>query len=49
MTFKQMTKNNLEKLDLKLKGIKSEYKLIKEQTNKEMWLNDLKELKILIN
>jgi len=49
MTFKQMTKNNLEKLDLKLKGIKSEYKLIKEKTNKEMWLNDLKELKILIN
>ena len=45
MTFKQMTKQNLEKLELKLKEVKTEYKLIESKTNKEMWLNDLQELK----
>ena len=45
MTFKQITKQNLEKLELKLKGNKTEYKLIDSKTNKEMWLNDLLELK----
>ena len=48
MTFKQMTKQNLEKLELKLKGNKTEYKLIDSKTNKEMWLNDLLELKNII-
>jgi DNA topoisomerase-2 len=47
MTFKQITKQNLEKLEEKLKKNKLEYKLIDEKTNKEMWLNDLNELKLL--
>jgi DNA topoisomerase-2 len=45
MTFKQITTQNLEKLNKKLKEIKLEYKQIEGKTNKEMWLNDLNELK----
>lgn len=48
MTFKQITKQNLDKLEIKLKGIKLEYKLIQSKTNKELWLNDLHELKNII-
>jgi DNA topoisomerase-2 len=48
MTFKQITKQNFEKLNIKLKEIKSEYKMIESKTNKEMWLNDLHELNNLI-
>jgi len=48
MTFKQITKQNLEKLENKLKENKKEYKLIESKTEKEMWLNDLNELKIIL-
>ena len=49
MTFKQITKQNLEKLEGKLKENKLEYKQIEGITNKSMWLNDLNELKIILN
>jgi hypothetical protein len=45
MTFKQITIQNLDKLNKKLKEIKLEYKQIEGKTNKEMWLTDLNELK----
>jgi len=45
MTFKQLTKPNLEKLENKLKEFKAEYKKISLLTNKEIWLNDLNLLK----
>jgi 16S rRNA G527 N7-methylase RsmG len=47
MTFKQMTTQNLERLSDKLKQNKKEYKLIEGKTNKEMWLSDLSDLKLL--
>jgi len=49
MTFKQLTKVNLEKLENKLKEFKSEHKKISLLTNKEIWLNDLNQLKLAIN
>ena len=49
MTFKQITTQNLDKLNKKLKEIKLEYKQLEEKTNKEMWLNDLNELKLSLN
>ena len=49
MTFKQITNQNLEKLEKKIKEIKLEYKQIEDKTNKSMWLDDLQELKKLIN
>jgi len=48
MTFKQLTKINLEKLENKLKDFKSEHKKINVLTNKELWLNDLNQLKLAI-
>ena len=45
MTFKQITNQNLEKLEGKLKENKLIYKQTEEKTNKSMWLNDLNELK----
>ena len=45
MTFKQLTKINLEKLENKLKEFKIEHKKISLLTNKEIWLNDLNQLK----
>jgi DNA topoisomerase-2 len=48
MTFKQLTKINLEKLENKLKEFKAEYKKISLLTNKEIWLNDLNLLKSAI-
>ena len=45
MTFKQLTKPNLEKLENKLKEFKTEHKKISLLTNKEIWLNDLNLLK----
>ena len=45
MTFKQLTKANLEKLENKLKEFKTEHKKISLLTNKEIWLNDLNQLK----
>ena len=49
MTFKQLTKNNMDKLEKKLKDTKNQYKLINLETNKTMWLNDLTELKQILN
>ena len=49
MTFRQLTKNNLDKIQKKLKDTKNEYKLINIKTNKIMWLNDLTELKQILN
>ena len=48
MTFKQLTKINLEKIETKLKDLKHEYKQINYKTNKELWLSDLDELKKMI-
>jgi hypothetical protein len=48
MTFKQITKQNLEKLEKKLKENKLEYKQTEEKTNKIMWLHDLNELKLIL-
>jgi DNA topoisomerase-2 len=44
MTFKQLTKTNLEKLENKLKELKSEHKKISVLTNKNIWLDDLNQL-----
>ena len=49
MTFRQLTKNNMDKLENKLKDTKNQYKLINLETNKIMWLNDLTELKQILN
>jgi DNA topoisomerase-2 len=48
MTFKQITKQNLDKLENKLKEVKKEYKIIESKSDKEMWLNDLNNLKIIL-
>ena len=48
MTFKQITKENLDKLGKKIKEYKLEYTQIENKSNKEMWLNDLNELKLKI-
>ena len=48
MTFKQITKQNLDKLESKLKEYKLSYKQIENKTNKELWLNDLLELKQIL-
>ncbi len=49
MTFKQLTKANLEKLENKLKELKSEYNKINLLTNKDFWLDDLNQLTKLIS
>jgi len=49
MTFKQLTKANLDKLDSKLIDIKSQIKKLEKITNKDLWLKDLNELILLIN
>lgn len=49
MSFKQLTKNNLEKIEEKLKNYKAEYNKIKNLTNKDLWLDDLNELKNVLN
>ncbi len=48
MTFKQLTKNNLEKVENKVKNLNTELNLIKQKTNKTLWLDDLAELNKLI-
>ena len=48
MTFKQLTKVNLDKLDNKSKDIKNEVKKMEQKSNKELWLDDLNELKNII-
>lgn len=49
MTFKQLTTNNLEKLVIKLKNFKINLTKLEEKTNKDLWINDLNELKKLFN
>jgi DNA topoisomerase-2 len=44
MSFKQLSKINLDKLENKLKENKKLYKIIKDKTNKQLWLEDLEEL-----
>ena len=48
MSFKQLTKTNLDKLNNKLKTLKTEKKEIEQLTNKSIWLNDLNELKTIL-
>ena len=45
MTFKQLTKVNLLKLNEKLNQVKKLYKNIESKSNKNLWLEDLIELK----
>ena len=45
MTFKQLTKVNLLKLNEKLIQVKKLYKNIESKSNKNLWLEDLIELK----
>jgi DNA topoisomerase-2 len=49
MTFKQLAKSNLDKLDSKLKDIKNQVKKLNQLTNKDLWLDDLKDLLMIIN
>ena len=49
MTFKQLTKTNLDKLEEKLKDIKSQIKKLEQLTNKDLWLKDLNELSVLLD
>jgi hypothetical protein len=48
MTFKQLSKVNLEKLENKIKELKIDHKKISELTNKAIWLDDLNQLKNII-
>lgn len=49
MTFKQLTKANLDKLDAKLKEIKMQAKKLEQLTNKDLWLQDLNDLALSVN
>lgn len=49
MTFKQLTKVNLDKLDSKLKETKYQIKKLEQLTNKDLWLNDLNDLRLVLN
>ena len=49
MSFKLLTRNNLNKLEEKIKDYKKEYKNIENKTDKELWINDLYELKQFLN
>lgn len=44
MTFRQLTKTNLDKLNNKLKDTRLKYKSIQNLSNKDLWLNDLQDL-----
>ncbi len=48
MSFKQLAKTNLEKLESKVKDIKVQYKQIDLLSNKDIWLKDLNELKLFL-
>jgi DNA topoisomerase-2 len=48
MTFKQLTKVNLLKLNEKLNQVKNLYKNIESKSNKKLWLEDLAELNSII-
>ena len=49
MTFKQLTKANVEKLEAKVKELKAEYKIIENKDMKTLWLEDLEKLQEIIN
>jgi DNA topoisomerase-2 len=49
MTFKQLTKANVEKLETKVKELKAEYKMIESKDMKTLWLEDLEKLQEIIN
>jgi DNA topoisomerase-2 len=49
MTFKQLTKGNLDKLKIKLIDNKTEIKKLELLSNKDLWLNDLNDLLLIIN
>jgi DNA topoisomerase II len=48
MTFKQLIKTNLDKLETKILYIKSEVNKIEYLSNKDLWLEDLKDLNELV-
>jgi DNA topoisomerase-2 len=48
MTFKQLTRSNLDKLEMKIKELKKEYKLLEIKSKKELWLEDLNLIKLNI-
>lgn len=48
MTFKQLTRANLEKMETKLLELKKQHNQIDLLTDNDLWLNDLKELKMLL-
>ena len=41
MSFKQLSKENLDKLTKKIKELKEKKNLIENKTNKQLWLDDL--------
>ena len=49
LTFNQLTQNNLNKLENKLLEYNKEYNELFNKTDKELWINDLNELKKLLN
>ena len=49
MTFKQLIKTNLDKLEIKILSIKSELKKIEYLSNKDLWLGDLEDLNQLVS
>ena len=48
MTFKQLTISSLDKLEMKIKELKKEYKLLEIKSKKELWLEDLNLIKLNI-
>jgi len=49
LTFNQLTQNNLNKLENKLLDYKKEYKELFNKTDKELWINDLNNLKMILS
>jgi hypothetical protein len=41
MSFKQLSKENLDKLNKKIKELKETKKIIENKSSKELWLDDL--------
>ena len=44
MSFKQLSKNNLDKLNNNIKELKQTKKILENKTNKDLWLEDLNKL-----
>ena len=49
LTFNQLTQNNLNKLENKLLDYKKEHKELLNKTDKDLWIKDLENLKLLLN